>query len=339
GSQRWFLPLWFDANFTTEDAAIGSTRLGCPTAVTSAMRSGQPAYLVGVDVFDFELVQILDVDGAGVILNAPTTKFWPAGSRIHPACIARLTDQPTLAKQSDRVVTSEVRFQAVDAIPDFGDAASSSTRLPDLYRGFAVMPFAPDESQTLTLDYERLLTVLDNQTSIPRQIDQSGRTFPIQQYSWVITGRDEHLQFDALLQLLRGRAVPIWMPTFMQDFVIAADIGSGATAIVVKRSGFAFAGGPRPDRQDIMIETDGETYYRRITDVASSSGGTETLVLDAAIPVAVAQRKVHRICFMLLMRLNQDTIQIQHTTDNEGVSTILAPFRSAPDTRVPLSAF
>jgi hypothetical protein len=89
-----------------------------------------------------------------------------------------------------------------------------------------------------------------------------------------------------------------------------------------------------------MIETlSGERYYRRIIESAVDSSGRETLLLDAPLPVQVGLDDVLRICFMSLMRLDQDSIEIDHLTDTEGVSEVQVVFRAAPDLRVPQSAF
>lgn len=89
-----------------------------------------------------------------------------------------------------------------------------------------------------------------------------------------------------------------------------------------------------------MIETlSGERYYRRIIESAVDGSGRETLLLDAPLPAQVGLDDVLRICFMSLMRLDQDSIEIDHMTDIEGVSEVQVMFRSAPDIRVPQSAF
>ena len=334
GALRWHLPLWFDANFSTAAVAAGASTIGCLTAETSRMRDGGLAYLVGADVYDFEIVEIATIDSTTITLAAPTVRAWPAATRIHPVCVAQLTDQPSLSTRSDRLITTEVRFRMLEA-----GTAPTGTFDPDTYLTFAVLAMAPDRRVPLSADYERMLVEIDNMTSIPRQVDSAGRPFPLQQYAWVLEGRAQHNEFEALLQHLRGRAIPIWMPTFMEDFVLAEAIVDGADSILVERAGFALAGGPRWDRQDIMIETDSEKIYRRITDVAVDSEGREILVLDTPIVGDFALTSVVRICFMALVRLNQDNIEIEHHTDTEGVSTVLATFRSAPDTRLPLPSF
>lgn len=88
-----------------------------------------------------------------------------------------------------------------------------------------------------------------------------------------------------------------------------------------------------------MIETvDGRRFYRRIK--ASAAGPrTEVIQLDNALGVTLAPEDVIRICFISLMRLDHDSIEVNHITDSEGVSEVSVTFRAAPNTRVPDAAF
>lgn len=330
GAQRWYLPLWHDVSLLSGPVAAGSTALPCSDAMDSRLRPGSIAVMVNDSVFEQDLVEIASISSSEIQLVAGTTRAWPIGTRIYPALVAKLTDQPVATKRSDALITTELRFQVVEATPD---PLSTDTGLPDSYRGFSVINVPPDEAKQLQAGHERLLLDLDNKFSIPIWVDTADRTFTYQQYAWVLEGRSQHIEFEGLAQHLRGRAIPVWMPTFMDDLRLAAPISAGASTILVERCGFTLAGGPRPDREDIVIELADERLYRRITDSAVDSEGREILVLDAPIASEIQLTAPVRICFMTLMRLNHDSIQIEHMTDNTGVSTVLATFRSAPDTR------
>lgn len=336
GAQHWYLPLWHDVNFTEIPIAISGLRIVCSTVHTSKILPNSIALLMGDSPYDVELVDISAIADEEIILRTPVSRFWPAGTHLYPVRVAKLTDQPELSKRHDDLVTSEVRFQVVEA----NRAADiiSPIGLTDIYQGRIVLSIPPDDRSTLNSGVERLLVELDNQTSLPVWRDTAAKPFTYEQYAWVIEGRAELSRFENLMQALRGRSQPIWVPTFMQDMVLAADVEDGDETILVEKCGFTLAGGPRADRQDIMIETLTERIYRRITASAFNSQGQEVLALDTPISSALSGQNVVRICFMTLMRMNQDSISIEHQTDSDGVATALATFRSAPNTRVPEAA-
>lgn len=333
GAQRWYLPLWHDVNFLDVRLSVNGKIVICSTADTSEIEPGSIAVLIGDSPYDTELVEIEGVTSNGMTLVEGVQRAWPANTRIFPVRVARLTDQPQLAKRSDQVVTSEVRFQVVEATKDAGPEI-----VTDIYSNFFVLPEPPDDRQPLDHGIERMLAELDNQTSIPIWRDTAARPFTYEQYAWVLQGRAELRSFEDMLRSLRGRSQPIWVPTFMEDFVLISPIADGATTLTTARAGFTLAGGPRWDRQDIMIETTSGRIYRRITNSAVDSQGRETLLLDNAIQGSYSLDQIVRVCFMTLMRLNQDSVTIEHQTDSDGTATALATFRSAPDTRVPDAA-
>ena len=186
----------------------------------------------------------------------------------------------------------------------------------------------PDESDDLTQGYERLTQRLDNEVGIPRITDTSGYGFVLQQHAWAIWGRDEHTAFRSLLYGLRGRQAAIWVPTHAADLVAAGQV-QGQT-LQVQPCGYAdlvTTGKARMGRQDVRIElATGEALHRRITAAAAGSA-LETLALDQALPAGVSASAITRISFMALCRLAEDSAEITHHTDADGLAKATLKFR------------
>lgn len=335
GAKRFYLPLFSDVNLLDTDVAKGATSLPCSTAGLSKIRAGSVICLM-LDAFNSEMLEVSSVTEDTISLLTPTLFAWPADTAIYPAGVSKLTDQTDFSKRNDALVTATMKFQVVQ--PNIY-TVGGDTGLSDEYRGFPVLNDPPDERDDLSLSMERMLVELDSSTSTPVWQDTASRAFTVQQYAWVLEGRPALSRFEALLQSLRGQARPLWVPTFMEDFQLVDDLASGATTITTFNSGFTQCGGPRGDRTDIMIETLTARYYRRITTSVYDAERNEILALDTPLPVVIKADDVVRISFMTLMRLNQDTIDIVHQTDDAGFATAQATFRSAPDTRIPTAGF
>lgn len=337
GDSRWYLPIWYEVNLLDAGVASGASEVFSADARNAGLMTvGRVVCFVGDDPYTCELAEIVSVTSTSFITAAPLTRSWPAGSRVFPASIAELTDQPQLDLATSNAVSTEIRFRILDVQSGNPSGAGDLT---DIYLTFYVMTMEPDYSKKMSKEYERNFVEIDNKTSTPERRDDAQRPFTLQQYSWSIVGRAQHRDFGRMLQALRGRAQPMWVPTFMDDFILADDITGGWSLLVVKRCGFTLAGGPRPDRQDIMIETvSGTRYYRRILS-SEILGDNEGLTLDESMPVAHPMEDILRISFIALMRLNHDTVTIEHEVDTIGISDALVTFRSAPNTRNALSAF
>lgn len=338
GAARWYVPLWHEVNILDLQAVSGASALAsAELRDRTGVRVGSVLCLMGDDPYTYELVEVQALTADGVTLETPLIRTWPMGTRVFHVCSAELTDQPQLTPRNGNLVSAEVRFRVMDV--EEGTAPLLSATLPEVYRGFSVMTLEPDSSERQNIDYERIFSTIDNQTSVPQRRDVAGRPFTAREYGWLLEGREAHADFASMLQALRGRAIPLWVSTQMDDFIPLTPLVMGQSAFDVGRCGFTAAGGPRWDRQDIMITlVDGQNIYRRITASSEIAGG-DRLQVDTPFTATHSVTEILRVSFITLMRLNHDVIEIDHSTDTHGVSRVKATFRSAPDTRVPLLAF
>lgn len=330
GSADWYLPIWYDTTITTAT----STTTVIPCVPPSGIPVGTVVFVKGETVYDFMFSEVTVVGVSSITVSPALARVVPAGTIIHPMTKARLVEQPAITAMSDSVETAEVQFLVV-AKPVEIAVDPEDGGLLDTYRTFRVLTLESDWSDSVERGQQRLIDVMQTDAAISEFADTANRPFPTQSHKWVLDGIADHAEFYALAQVLRGRATPVWMPTWMYDMRLLAAISPGASSIIIARAGFTLGGGPRAEREDIMIElVNGTRLYRRITDSAVDGVGNETLVLDSTIPSAIAVENVVRICFMSLMRLDQDSIEIEHATDLVGVSEVQVTFRAAPNLRV-----
>lgn len=321
GAQPLALPIWTDAQYLGMPVAAGSSVIVASTAGYDFAAGGMAA-LASDELDTWELVDVEQVSAAGLTLASPALRSWPAGSRLLPVRKAMLKTLPEPVRLTDELARASVVFELLEP-------CSWPAQLPaTLYRGKPVLESRPDESDDLTLGYERLTQRLDNQVGIPRITDTSGYGFVLQQHAWALWGRQEHTDFRSLLYGLRGRQVAIWVPTHASDLVAAGQVG-GQT-LQVKPCDYAElvnTGKARMGRQDIRIElVTGEALHRRIT--AAAAGATlETLALDQALPAGVSASDISRISFMALCRLADDSAEITHHTDADGLAKATLKFR------------
>ncbi|SEJ50166.1 hypothetical protein SAMN04244579_04607, partial [Azotobacter beijerinckii] len=190
----------------------------------------------------------------------------------------------------------------------------------------------PDESQDLTASFARLLAELDNGAAIPRVTDVAGRAFPVQGHRWLGMGRAERSALRSLLYALRGRQVPVWLPTHAADLEPVATVTAVATTLDVANVGYTRFGQAKPGRCDIRLELwDGTAFHRRITGSTELSADVERLAIDSPLGVQVEPAEVLRISWLTLCRLDSDSLEIHHETDSEGVANCALVFRGVRD--------
>ncbi|MBB3103804.1 hypothetical protein [Azomonas macrocytogenes] len=325
GARIWALPMWPDIQLLDTPVALGALRIDCKTEHLDFAVGGL-AMLRGESAFSVEVVEVAGIDASGLDLARGTSQAWPSGTRLYPARTAQLTEQPSLTRLTDRLYSTDVHFLLMDP-SDLAEVLPAT-----IYRGQPVFEQRPDESEDLTASYQRLLLTLDNSTAMPLVTDTANRAMPVQGWRWLDLGRAERAAYRSLLYALRGRQVPIWLPTHADDLTLVAPVTEVATTLNVANCGYARFGQARPGRRDIRIELwDGTVFHRRITGAAEQTADMERLALNAALGRSVTPDEVMRISWLVLCRLDDDTVEIQHMTDSEGVASSSLVFRGVRD--------
>jgi len=324
GSRVWALPMWHEIQLLQSDLALGAQRIDCTTQHLD-FEAGGLAMLRGDTAFEFEVVEVATLDAGGLNLTRPTQSAWPRGSRLYPVRPAQLLEPPALTRLTDQAVAMDVRFRLSN--PSNWPATLPTT----LYRGFPVLEQRPDENEDLTSSFERLTQILDSGMSMPL-LSTTSRALPVQGWRWLELGRAARASFRSMLYGLRGRQVPVWVPTHADDLQLVAPVNGAAIALDVANIAYTCFGQARPGRRDIRIELlNGTVFHRRITGSTEMAGGIERLAIDSALGQPVDPSQVARISWMVLSRGNSDRVEIEHQTDSEGVASCSLTFRGVRD--------
>ena len=321
GRRVWALPVWHDMQQLITDLAAGSLRINC-TVSPLEFRAGGLGLLRGDTAFDTEAVEILAIDANGLQLKRATQRHWPAGTCLYPVRTARIADIDP-KRLTDQLIRVQLSF-------DVAEASDWAAALPTtLYRGRPVFDMRPDESEDLTVNYERLLQTLDNGSALPAVTDTAGKNFSLQQHRWFLAGRQERAAWRGMVYGLRGRAKSVWIPTHAQDLTLTKP--ASGSLLTVERVGYSRFGVKTQGRQDIRIELlNGTVIYRRIT-AAAEDATTESLSLDVDLPAVINPMDVFRISFMALCRSADDKMELTHLTDSEGVAKAAITWRGVRD--------
>lgn len=323
GSEQWLFPLWFDAAKLSSAAEAGDTRVEFDTTYREH-GMGQYALLMK-DAFTWEVISVDGSDDDGLDLADPLEADWPKGTRVFPLRLARLPIETTLSALTSRVGQTVLLFQIVES----NDYPSVT---PDdlLFETIPVLSTAPNRSQSIDLTHMRYAAERDNSVGIPYRADPLGRAFQVQSHNWMLKGRQAQSEFRSLLYWLRGRQRSLWLPSFNDDVIVTRDAAMAAFSLDVENIGMAYAGGVLPGRDVLMVGGKGA----RITALgAAPSEDEERLVIGAGLSGAVNADTTGS--FMSIARLNQDSIELLHHTDIDGVMEASATFQTFSNTRNP----
>lgn len=319
GKREWALPIWHDRQSLQAPLSLGSTVIPCATTGYDFATHALLRHRL-LNTFEFEVVEIGAIAVDGLTLVNPTTLAWDTSTRLYPLRRAVLSEFPRSQVYTTQVSTMRVRFDLVETC-DWTPYTFASS-----YLGWPVWEFKNDWGKQVNLGFDRVITTVDNDTSIPTYYDLPDVAFASQDMRWMAHKREANTLLRSVLYALAGRYTSIWLPTGIEDLKLSAAVGSADTTISVRKCGYTLFGMMKPGRRDIRIELyDGTIYYRRITGSAEA-GDNETLTINAALGASVSIAAVKIISFMSLAEQSSDAINLQHETDADGVTTAALVF-------------
>lgn len=325
----WALPVFVDTTRLRAPLAAGATEIPVDTIGLDFAVGGLA--MLWRDVADYELVEVADITGERLRLRlrAPTRRAWPAGTRLIPCRTARLTDAPELRRHNDRLMRTQLRFEATE--PCDWPPSLPATR----YRGFPVLEHRSDETRDPSASFARRFDLLDGEVGRSHLDDLSGLAWTMQSHAWRLFGRAERVAHRSLLYGLQGRAEALWLPTWTDDLEVVETIGESAVTLTVAACGITRSLRQQAGRRHIRIELiDGAVFYRAIeasSEIALANGETgERLRMDAALGRFVAPERVRLACWMALVTLAGDTVELQHHADSEGLLDCAVTFSGIP---------
>lgn len=316
GARTWALPIWPDGVELLAELPSGSAEVMADTAGRAFTADGLA--LLMIDERTAETLEVQAVQADRLVLKRPTSRAWPAGTRLLPARVAHLMDAPRLSRWSGQASMGTMRFDVVGPVEHAADAGSAT------HRGIPVLERRPNWVEAPDMELSRKLAEIDNLIGLPVRIDEAAMPLPAQRMRWLHSTRADLGAFRSLAYALRGRQGAVWVPTWCDDLVPAAIIGSSDLAIDVEACGYTAHLYGQPGRMDLRIElTDGTVFYRRVTGASEISASTERVLIDSALGREVAPAEVLQVSFIMLARLDSDALEISHWTGDtaESVTT------------------
>lgn len=135
---------------------------------------------------------------------------------------------------------------------------------------------------------------------------------------WSLRSLQEKAAARAFLEARRGRAVPFWAPTWVADFELSQQLSAGSTSLRVRETGYTARMFPHDARRHLALITPDGTIHPRGVDAAVDNGdGTETLTISSGLPEDLPVRG-GLASFLLLYRLADDSVEIEHHTQTYG---------------------
>jgi len=310
---EWAAPLWQYAIRLAEPlAGAGETTVSVDPAdelpylpFVDAAGVGRPFYIWRDP--DYWFLTSCDRQATDITATDPITKAFPAGAMVVPARLGRLENVISTSRPSRSVAGQPLSFRFDGVDPQGGghepEAVLSS---PATYAGFDVLEKNNGRDGSFGDTLDRAFDTLDGQLGALATDDHVIAPSRLMDFRWICRDRVDGALLREFVDLRRGRAVPVWVPSSSQDLQLVGTYSSGASTLTLV-DGDAYRTVLFPNtgaRRHLQFQTPNGT--RRWRKVASCSGATITLdsALDIDLPAGTL------VSFIRLSRLEDDEVEI-----------------------------
>jgi len=314
-AQTYLIPISSDrapltANVMTGDSTVSLDTVGRDFEVGSRLRLGTWN--------NYETCAISSVTDTDVTIAGTLANDWPAGTPVRPVRKAKLIRNKIKNHAADRE-SDTLDFQIVSSELSTNRAAVFTPALT--YRDeeiFNLERVRVDFLQELSIEDFRRVNTLDNKTGTLDQFSGdtgTARSIPVR---LLIRDNAARAQFFGWLATRQGQSVPLWIPSYENDFQAVSKSGSNLT---IQSIGYSQQYNLHAARRDVCFILNDSTFAcLRITAAEDNGDGTETLTFDDSVPTLT---DVNRISWLKYCRLQSDEIEIEWHRASSSGATIL----------------
>lgn len=288
-------------------AEIASTLGSVATFTTTApwIAVGKQLFLQNRLTAEMQIFTVTAIDGLDITFGSPI----PSSLYAYRSVICRLRDAG-VQHFTDSVGESRI---SLEYEPGFENNIAPGAPVQTL-DGREVLTLAPDWSDAVTHQYEKLSSVFD--TGYGRRVERSFRRFTAErtQLNFVGLSFNSTTAYEDFFRRQQGRRGEFWVPTYAQDFTVQQNATAADNKLIVDADQSDLLTLDPSLRALCLRTSTGATLYRKIVSWSSLLGATE-LVLSEPWPTGILAAQIERASWMHLSRFASDDMTISWITD------------------------
>lgn len=301
--------LWHEQLPLSVAVSIGAASATFVSTAGSDLRVGGLCVLYKSDTV-FDVLEVLTVTSTTVTFVSTTQNAYAVGDLLMPVRTAKLSNESAVRRFVVNAERVQLHFDVIDndtgaPTGSFGSYATTGGRS-------IIDPTFVDGEES-PQSHRQPVTVIDGDTGIISHSSQWDRSKSGHHVGFLGKTMVEVYAIRRLLLAMRGRQVTFVSPTFIEDLVVAQDLVSASTAMVIENVGYTRYVQSMMPRAVFRIRfTDGTSLIRRILSAVETSASIETLTIDVAWPSARLVSEIQDVQMLQTSRLASDSVRIRH---------------------------
>lgn len=283
------------------------------------------------NMIDNEAVLIKAVTDNAIITAKDLKRSWPVGTLLYPAAPARINNIDSIERPVNDAALTKITFEITE--PFKVEKKLNYMEVNDKNNKMVLYGLKHNWGESVTIDLSRDVVIHDNAVGRTMTTDVGKNSISMQRTSLFIQGIDGHRAFLEMLFAAEGQMMTFHLVTQQEDIRPVKDIVHEEGYIACEPIGYtAFGTVSQQIRTWLVIQkTDGTRLYAKAISTRIA-GNVEYIVLEHSVGTIPLQ-DILMICWCPISRLGSDSVDIEHKTDIEGLSTSVLVFKSFYDRR------
>lgn len=312
------IPVWLEGA-TAGSISEGALEIPFDTRYAD-YREGGMAIILDADM-SYEVVDVVSVadDKLAIIRKFPRAM---KNVTVYPLRFSHVFDGFRFTRGD---VESGAFVSATFSIDDnvYLSASGSHTQ----YRGKDIIEVPTISAGGISERIARSIDVFDNGAAQPEIDTINGYPTYLRTVTFLARTRKEMWSLRQFLHRIRGRQGTFWLPSWNNDFSLAANYTTGSITMAVQSvEWFKYR-----DHGDIVIDLkDGTRLFVHVTGATEAEGG-DVLTMETPIAREILIEDVRHMMFLYHVRFDSDELTIDHKGPRSRYAMISAQVREVPE--------
>lgn len=309
---RLLIPMWPQACELTHDVDPGDRTIN--VELNRYVECSNTLMLT--DGVNSEFVGVAGVVAGQVVLSNLAQKNFKMGSRVVPVRIGYSSDESGSDIKTDSIASHSITY-------DLAETAFTKPVPVDIfekYQGKHIIPFRPDRSNDITVQYQRLREHFDPTIGARSIYERTPGAVRIFTHSFRFFSETERQRFEDFAELQNGAQGEFWMQSASIAMEIVEDIYDETYKLKIKPVGYGRLDKSKSFPPAISINLYNGTTIKRSLVSARAVSGFEELILDEPLS-DINVEDVESIKPLYLCRFESDDFRYIFDTTQDSTIT------------------
>lgn len=272
--------------------------------------------LMLTDGVNSEFVSVAGVGAGQVVLSNLAQKNFKMGSRVVPVRVGYSSDESSADIKTDSLASHGITFDLDETMFSKPTPIDNFER----YHGKHVMPFRPNRSTDITVQYQRLREHFDPTIGARSIYERSPGAVRVFSHTFRFFSEQERQNFEDFAELQNGAQGEFWMQSAAVAMEIAEDIYDETYKLKIKPVGYGRLDKSKSFPPAIAVHLYNGTTIKRSLVSAKSINGFEEITLDEPLS-DIKIEDVESIKPLYLCRFESDDFRYIFDTTQDSTIT------------------